>query len=66
MTRKAIKTNLRRLMKDKGIKVKALSSISGLNFATLLLVLYLPFSSIKLFQAICICKALKINLGQVF
>lgn len=66
MTKKTVKTNLRRFAKVKGVKLIVLSSISGLGLINLLHVLYFPFSSVKLFQAVRICKALKISLSQVF
>ena len=65
MSNREIKKTLRRLIKEKGLKITALSSMSGEKFLSLACIMYYPFAKIKLFQTVHICKALGVSLYQI-
>lgn len=63
--RKIIKINIKRYMCIKNINVLKLSKRAHLNIFRLILILYSPFSTIRLSESIRICKVLELGVSDI-
>jgi hypothetical protein len=59
------KSNIKRTMNAQGISIKILSKRSNISTCKLFLLLYCPFSKIKLSQFMYISRSLKIRMSDL-
>jgi len=65
VNQKTIKEHIKNNMQGKNIGIISLSKITKINILSLILLLHLPFTKVRLSKTIKICRALNLQVSEI-